>query len=205
MLRRRLTRLGRMALQVSWDCQGDEPSMPMVFASRYGDVVRSLELLRDLDAQGDLSPTGFSMSVHNAISGMYSIARGDVAPVVCVAAGQASAAAGLTEAACLLADGAAHVLLVAYDEPLPSPYEAFADEAPCSWAWGWRLALPTEGEGIVLHVRSDADEAADAAEPDGLPFGLGLMRVLLGGTASMTRHAEGRRWSIERLPGAGRA
>jgi hypothetical protein len=207
MLRRRLTRLGRMAVQVSGDCQGDDLGMPLVFASRYGDVVRSLELLRELDAQGDLSPAGFSMSVHNAISGMYSIARSDSAAAVCVAAGQASAAAGLIEAAGLLADGAPEVLLVAYDEPLPAPYEDFADDAACSWAWAWRVALPRTDDADVLRLRMDAEEGdeAGAATREELPFGLDLLRLLLTRAPRLTRRVEGRCYSIEHLAGTGHA
>jgi len=207
MLRRRLTRLGRMAVQVSWDCQGDDLGMPVVFASRYGDVVRSLELLRDLEREGDLSPAGFSMSVHNAISGMYSIARSDSAAAVCVAAGQASAVAGLVEAVGLLTDGAPEVMLVAYDEPLPAPYEGFADDAACTWAWAWRVALPHASDADVLRVRIDTEEASDApvAACEELPFGLDLQRLLLTQGPRMTRRVEGRRYGIEHLAGAGHA
>jgi len=207
MQRRRLTRLGRMALQVAWDCQGCDAAdlgFPLIFASRYGDVERSLELLRGLDADNELSPTGFGMSVHNAVSGMYSIARGDVSPAVCVAAGASSAGAGLIEAAGLLADGAREVMLVAYDEPLPSPYESFADERACYWAWAWRLAaLPQAGDTARLRVQLSTHAPAGAEEA--LPFGLALLRASLDEKAPLSRHVDGRHWQVERVRELGHA
>lgn len=191
-MRRRLTRLGRMALQSSWGCQHDELGMPMVFASRYGDVGRSLDLLDELAREGVVSPTGFSLSVHNAIAAMYSIGRSDRNNSICVSAGRSSAAAGLVEAAGLLADGAPEVLLVCYDEALPADYAVFQDDQPCIWAWAWRLSQPTTGSRTLsLGVSaSDLSESPVAA----LPASLDVMRFFLADQASLVQHFDGRRW-----------
>ena len=77
MQRRRLGLLGRLAVQAAWWCQGEDLGMPVVFASRYGDAGRALELLAELARGEPVSPATFSLSVHNAVSGMYSIACGD--------------------------------------------------------------------------------------------------------------------------------
>ncbi|HJV95660.1 MAG TPA: beta-ketoacyl synthase chain length factor [Albitalea sp.] len=196
LLRRRMNRLGRIALQASWDCQQADIGMPTVFASRYGDVGRSLALIEDLAREGAVSPTGFGLSVHNAIGAMYSIARGDHGNAICVAAGRASAAAGMVEAAGLLADGAAEVMLVCYDEALPADYASFRDDAPCSWAWAWRVARPAANDAkLSLHV-SAAD--ADDAEPTALPASLDVMRHFLAGDASLVQQIDGRRWEWRR-------
>src|SRR6218665_170689 len=141
MMRRRVDRLGRLACQVAYWCQ-PAAQAPMVFASRYGDAERSLSLMGDLVRGQPLSPTGFGLSVHNAISALYSIARGHTSNTVVVAAGRASAAAALTEAAALLADGAIEVLVVCYDAPLPGSYAAFEDQPSCEYAWAWRVTKP---------------------------------------------------------------
>ena len=192
MMRRRMSRLGRMALQAAWDCQRDDVGMPTVFASRYGDVGRSLALLEEMARDATVSPTGFSLSVHNAIAGMYSIARADRGNAICVAAGRATAAAGLVEAAGLLADGAPEVLLVCYDETLPSEYVAFRDETPCTWAWAWRVARPRAGDR-TLSLRAGAIDARDAT-PASLPASLEVMRLFLAGNGSLVQHIDGRRW-----------
>lgn len=195
MLRRRLNRLGRVALQAAWDCQGDDIGMPIVFASRYGDAARSLALLEDLVSGQEVSPTGFNMSVHNAIGALYAIARADRSNAVSVAAGRASAGAGLLEAAALLADGAPEVMLVCYDDTLPEPYEVFRDEPPCAWAWAWRIARP-EGEEppITVHHGGHADDAPAAQ----LPAGLDLLRFFLSGEHRLEQRVEGQQWLWQR-------
>src|SRR5690606_21595806 len=70
-LRRRLSALGRMAVQVAYWCQSAASGIPVVMASRYGDAERSIALLTDLARQSPLSPTAFGLSVHNAIAAQY--------------------------------------------------------------------------------------------------------------------------------------
>ena len=49
MQRRRIERLGRMAVQTAFWCQrAEESGVPLIFASRHGDVARSMELLEAL-------------------------------------------------------------------------------------------------------------------------------------------------------------
>jgi len=192
MMRRRMTRIGRMALQAAWECQRDDVGMPLVFASRYGDVGRSLALLDELARDTTVSPTGFSLSVHNAIAAMYSIARRDRSNAVCVAAGGATAAAGVVEAASLLADGAPEVLLVCYDEALPTDYAEFRDEPPCAWAWAWRVARPGPGDRR-LSLRAGAIDSHEEM-PATLPASLEVMRFFLAGKGPLVQHVDGRRW-----------
>lgn len=195
--RRRLSALGRLAVQVAWWAQEAGPGMPVVFASRYGDAARSLELLAGLARGEALSPTAFGLSVHNAIGALYSIARDDRSNHLAVAAGCATAAAALVEAAGLLADGAPEVLVVCYDAPLPGAYAGFADEAGVPYAWAWRIAPRRPGQpGFSLEALA-ADEAAAAATP-ALPFGLDVLRFALSGDAELRRAAEGTLWRWSR-------
>src|SRR5206468_1426631 len=123
MIRRRVERLGRVALQAVYRVQGDTPPCPVVLASRRGDVRRSVQLLSQLAAGETLSPAAFSMSVHNAIGALYSIATKQIGPYTAIAAGEETVEAAFIEALGQLADGEAAVLIVHYDEPLPPPYE----------------------------------------------------------------------------------
>jgi len=146
MQRRRLNALGRAAAQVAWECHTPDANVPVVFASAYGDAQRCLQLLKEFAATAAASPTDFTFSVHNAIGAMYSISRSDTASYTSVAAGPASAAAGVVEACALLADGAPSVLLVCYDAPLPDEYAAFGRDVPAPHAWAWRITAAKEGE-----------------------------------------------------------
>lgn len=200
MQRRRIERLGRMAIQAACWCedgQGADSRVPLVFASRHGDVARSMDLLGSLAASEPLSPTGFGLSVHNAIAALYSIARGHRGNYLALAAGQATVEAACLEAAGLLADGAPEVRIVVYESPLPDVYAEFADEPDPFFAWCWRLAAPgAAGTGLRLSWQA-APGAADTA-PGLLPHALDLQRFLLGGGSSLEHVTQGQRWCWSR-------
>lgn len=193
--RRRLSRLGRAVVHVVSQVQQQRSDMPLVFASRYGDVERALAALGALDSGEPLSPTAFAGSVHNAIAAMHSIIGVQRQNMVSVAAGAGSAAAGLVEAAGLLADGADEVLLTSYDEPLPPPYERFADEPQALYAWAWRIAAPRTGEPALRLARDRVD--ASTGERSAVPAGLGVLHWLLGSQRTLLHSggALGWRWS----------
>ena len=183
MLRRRFAPLGRLAAQAAIDLactaavvaapgaidgpggaavdpEADLDDNPTVYASRYGETGRCLELLAD-QARGDaLSPTAFGLSVHNAIGAMIALTRGDRRNSSAVAAGRATAAAGVTEAIGLLEDGASSASLIVYDSPLPDGYAQFEDEPSAHFAWAWRLRRPRAGER-ALHLAWQAAAADD--------------------------------------------
>jgi len=186
MMRRRVDRLGRLACQVAYWCQ-PAAGAPMVFASRYGDATRSLALLGDLVRGEPVSPAGFGLSVHNAISALYSIAQGHTGNTVVVAGGRATVAAALAEAAALLADGAPEVLVVYYEAPLPAGYAEFEDEPACEYAWAWRVASPghsgdTAQDGsapLKLELRVDESGGITNSETTEWPAGLAVLRHVL--------------------------
>lgn len=202
MLRRRLAPLGRAAARVAWDCHGGDTGIPLVFASRYGDADRALQLMKDFALTGALSPTDFALSVHNAIGAVYSIARSGSEPYTSIAAGAASAAAGVLEAASLLADGNAQVVLVCYDAPLPGEYSAFADEPPCTYAWAWRMAVARPGEPCIQLAWAPAGDGMAPDRPTQiLPFGLDVHRFAISGDTRLARASEGKRWCWSRQHG----
>lgn len=194
--RRRLNGLGRAAAQVAWDVHAPAPGVPVIFASRYGDAERCLQLLQEFAASGSASPTDFTFSVHNAVGAMYSIARGDRAAYSSIAAGAGTAAAGVVEACAQLAEGAPEVLLVCYHAPLPGPWAGFDREPESAYAWAWRVVAATPGQPhIELAWTRDEDE--DAAAPE-LPFGLEVLRFGLAGHAAADLRADGTRWHWRR-------
>ncbi len=185
--RRRLSGLGRAVFHVTERAGAGRQGLPLVFASRYGDVDRALTAIESLAAGEGLSPTAFAASVHNGIGAMFSIIGGHTGNMVCVAAGAHSAAAGVVEAATLLADGADEVLLACYDEPLPLPYGVFADEPAASYAWAWRLGPASPGEP-GLRLRREAAGATEA--PQDLPAGLAPLRWWLADDTAPLRQAD---------------
>lgn len=197
MQRRRLNPLGRAVAQSAWRCHTPDAATPVVLASGYGDAQRCLQLLQVFAATGESSPTDFALSVHNAIGGLYSIARGDAAGYSSIAAGAASAAAGVVEAAGLLADGARRVLLVCYEAPLPADYAGFQSEPACAWAWAWRLRAADAGEPhLALHWEPCGEDEAEA--PGELPFGLQALRFALADAPRASAVRAGTRWTWSR-------
>jgi hypothetical protein len=225
MLRRRASPTGKMALQAAYaalealDLHGadapDDASLqhdiPTIFCSRHGECGRSVELLSDLARQLPLSPTAFSLSVHNATGGLFSIARRDHGNSLALAAGRSSVEHGAIEACGLLADGAAAVLLIVTDGPLPPMYREFADCDEQAFGWAWLLRAATDpGTGadsddsdtnvVSLRWSACADDDADDSNTErdlqrtAEPGALQIMRFFLRGDASLQRHAERRRW-----------
>lgn len=174
MQRRRLGLLGKMALEVAYECLGPHHDIPTVFCSRHGEVTRSVDLLRDL-AQGEpLSPTSFGLSVHNAIGGMFSIVRGDTSNNIALSGGPSSVEHALVEACSLLADGEAAVLVVVYDCPLPAVYAGFQEKDAFPFAWAWMIEPPRQDVFTLswqsLPGEHAANEAPAATSLDALRF-----------------------------------
>jgi hypothetical protein len=97
----------------------------VVFASSDGDGDIVHRLCTTMAAPGGaVSPTDFHNSVHNAATGYWGIGAHSSAPSTALCAYDASFAAGLLEAACLVATESRPVLLVAVDLPYPPPLAA---------------------------------------------------------------------------------
>lgn len=101
MERRRLTALEKAALCVAWKAQqaagGDTPDA-VVFASRWGEIGTTLKLMRQMFDEHEMSPAGFSNSVHNAAPGHFSLLTKNRAPYTAIAAAERTYEMGLLEA-----------------------------------------------------------------------------------------------------------
>lgn len=198
MQRRRLERVGRIALQTAYWCQSAETAdIPLIFASRHGDIQRTYEMLEALGRKEPLSPTHFGLSIHNAVVAQYSIARQLKQNYLAVAAGQSTAEAAIIEAQGLLEEGADEVLVVMYDGLLPGPYQFFGDESTAEYAWAWRLKK-TETEANSFSLTILGSEQAGSSVESVLPHGLEVMRFMLSDEKSMDFHDGSRRWRWQR-------
>ncbi|TNF35083.1 MAG: 3-oxoacyl-ACP synthase [Gammaproteobacteria bacterium] len=185
MLRRRLSRLSRLALKVAYEAAAGDHSLPTVFCSRHGEIHRTRGLLADLNAGEPLSPMAFSLSVHNTASGLYSIASGNTAASTAIAAGRDTLAMAVIEATGLLLQHE-RVLLVFAEEPLPEDYREFADEQTA--AFGLALLLARDhGERWQLAA---ADQPSGTARCQGLDF----LQALAGDRPQAHSHGERHGW-----------
>ncbi|WP_263262147.1 beta-ketoacyl synthase chain length factor [Pseudomonas sp. RIT-PI-S] len=188
MQRRRLSRLARMVFHVGWPLAEGYDRLPFIFVSRHGETPRTFEMLADLARNEPLSPTQFSLSVHNAVIGLWSILRGETSEMTALAAQGDGLEHGMLEAAALLAEGAPAVLLVLAEEQPPAPYEPWVDDVPFAYAIG---LLVTPGNGWCLNQAP----AGQATATSGLPHGLSLLSALAAGHTTLHHRWKHRAWT----------
>ena len=160
LLRRRVSSIGQLALRAarSVTCNA-EPRF--VFASRHGEFARTLSLLDAAIAGEALSPADFSLSVHNALAGLLSIAEQNRAAHTAIASGADTFAAALVECAGMLAaEPQQPVLLVYFDEPLPEAYAQLENSEPAVLALA--LLLTTTGDGPTIGCEILARKSREA-------------------------------------------
>lgn len=187
MLRRRLSPLGKIALAAAWPVLPESGFLPSLFCSRHGELERTVAMLRALASNEALSPTHFSLSVHNAIGGVYSIARGDSSSITALAIGEEGLSQALLETRLILAEqGTPEALCVIYDAPLPDVYADFGREPEWPYACAFVVGLPGESDGqlVDLQLIAAADCGKVAAEPPSEPQALTFLRFLLQGAGA---------------------
>ena len=191
MQRRRLSPLARMAFSVAWplaDAHG--APLPLVFMSRHGETPRTYSLLSDVSAQAPLSPTQFSLSVHNAIIGQWSIMRGDTSEMTALAGEGDGLEHAVLEARLLLAEGAPAVLLVIAEDTPPAAYAPWVSDVPFPYAVAL-LLKPGADWHLTLHENALPADTATAE----WPHALNLVRALNNGVTTLEHRWRNRLWS----------
>lgn len=176
LLRRRLSALGKGMIHCASRAADGFGPLRAVFASRHGEPARTLPMLEDMAAGLEISPTQFSMNVHNAVAGIWSIARQDTSAITALGAGAESFGWGLLEAFGLHKENGGPVLFVFGDDALPEvlspapkePLHALALLLGTPAAWTLRVerdpeakaAAPNRPQSLhALHaLASEADE-----------------------------------------------
>ncbi|QEY17421.1 3-oxoacyl-ACP synthase [Cellvibrio sp. KY-GH-1] len=194
MLRRRLSLVGRAALSVIIPLVDTHGSMPLVYVSRHGDLNRTLGLLRDLAHAEPMSPTAFSLSVHNAIAGLFSIHQGLTANITAISGGRQDLIPALLEVLGLCHANGGPVLCVFCDEPPPDLYKLHVNQPEHAYA----LAIVVSA-GSEWSLTSSGQVAENTEAADANPQSLTLLTLLEDSTLStLTLPANGSVWSIQR-------
>ncbi|MCB9726986.1 MAG: beta-ketoacyl synthase chain length factor [Deltaproteobacteria bacterium] len=130
-----LTRaLAEVASQAAMASGVELATAPTVFGSALGEASTMIGLLDQMWREnGELSPMGFALSVHNAAAGVISIAAGNRGFTTSIAADHDTPAMALVEALALVLTRGEPVLIVCADEaapphlvPEPERFEALA-------------------------------------------------------------------------------
>lgn len=189
-LRRRITPIGRKALEAGWTVLAGRPGLAprIILSSRHGEYVRTLGLLSSLADSGEVSPAEFSLAVHHGLAGLLSIATGNRAGHTAIAAGVDSFGSALFEAGSCLAEGEQAVLLLHFDEALPESYGPVGGGPEPSLALA---VLLTAGDGLRLGWRP-ADSAGTQSAAGA------LLDLLAGGEDPSIAAGERMIWSFHR-------
>jgi len=196
LLRRRFNTLGKCAVGAALNLLKDGEQLPSIFASRHGDTELTLSLLEDMGRDEPMSPTGFSLAVHNAVSGLYSIARKDVSAVTAIASMEGLIISALLEAIGQL-QTTERVLCIIYDVPLPELYQPYTSSVPFPYAIAMVLNR-TQGEAYTLEQCLDASPVNKELDGTDLEF-VSFLKLLTGLSANATINVNDIPWSIKKV------
>ncbi len=127
--RRRLSAVARGAFHCAELCLLGRKPAATIFCSAHGEGRRAAELLTSIARNEALSPNTFSLSVHNAVAGLFGIFTLEDAPSTSIAAGSEGLGAALLDAWLRLQETDGQVLVVLYDDPMPDVFSV-GDDAP---------------------------------------------------------------------------
>ncbi len=167
-----VTKLFMHAAKLALDAaQLDVHTMPVVFASAFGEIAVAETLLAEAYERDASSPARFRNSVHNTAPGLLSISQRNHAPSTAIAAGWDTVPMALLEVAAQLLD-VEQVLLVFAEERVPY---TLSDEHPhAQLSAGFVLAR--SGRGPTLRDLRRQRMPHDNVHP--LAGALALARVL---------------------------
>ena len=135
--RRRLTGVERAALSVAHKVYPEGEEIPVVFASRWGEIGTTVKLMRQCHDEGEMSPAGFAASVHNAAPGAFSLLTKNRAPYTAIAARSRSREMGWLEATSMKG----RVVFVYAEENTPEFYRPEFGELETAHAEAFLLAV----------------------------------------------------------------
>jgi hypothetical protein len=159
--RRGTSRVTRMLVHCATACARDagvDPkTVPMVYGSALGETATMVSLLQQIYRDpGPVSPMLFKNSVHNAASGLASIALGNRAFSTAVAASERTTEASILEALTWIADEGGSIVVALADDRLPEPLGARFPVDPLAVAICLRRADEPGRALATLHVERPA-------------------------------------------------
>lgn len=146
--RRRLNGLSKMAMHTSLNCleitECSAQDTLTVFASEHGELNRTMTIIGDIASSQEISPKDFSLSVHNASLGLFSIFNKNTNPGTSIAAGSNTFGFALLEAYNLLTRFPdKKVLLTCFDLKVEAPFDALQTQVDPSYSLSLLLSSDT--------------------------------------------------------------
>ena len=165
MLKRRLSPLAKIVFCAASQCLDQKQTIPTIFSSTHGELAKSFKMMELIEQGEDISPTAFSLSVHNSIAGLFSMAYKNKSQSTVVAPGEEGIAAAFVEAVGLLAEGQGEVLMVLYDEPLEKFYPSEPFKLTVKSSIAVALHIAKSGTGIPVQFSCTSGTGDDGEQP----------------------------------------
>jgi hypothetical protein len=191
LLRRRFSTLGKYAAASTLNLLAEGESLPSIFASRHGDTGLTLSLLQEIGQTQPISPTGFSLAVHNAVAGIISIARDDKSPITAISSMQGLLLQTLFEAIAQL-ESHPRVLCVIYDIPLPDLYRPYQLSPPFPFALSF-IVRRSDSSDANLILRPTPDVNSQLGTYDEI---FQFIKILVEQQGSQVIKANQMSWSL---------
>ena len=137
MIRRRLTGVEKIGLYLAEKVCSDRNDFYTVFASRFGEWGQTVKLIKQFYEDQEMSPAGFSSSVHNAMPGILSVVKHNTMSYTTVAAGERTVGEALTETF----SGPKPVLFIYAEERTPDFYRSV-------------FPAPFDGHGVAFFLNN---------------------------------------------------
>ncbi|RYY02778.1 MAG: 3-oxoacyl-ACP synthase [Gammaproteobacteria bacterium] len=192
MLRRRLSPVARIAMSVIMPLAETHGAMPLVYVSRHGDLHRTFQLLQDLASGEPVSPTAFSLSVHNATAGLFSIQQGLTKNITAISCGDAELIPALLEALGQCKPQEPKVMCVFCDEPPPDIYRDQANQPEFPYAIALIISLGADWQ--LANIGSVTDSAEIISKPQPLE----LLTLLEGDAQDLSIRHNHINWLLSR-------
>lgn len=195
MLGRRLSSHAKIALHVACGCLDNDleraANVQSVFASRNGELETTVPILDAITRNEPVSPTAFSLSVHNTAAGFFSLVAKNRLASTALACGRDTFTLGLI-AAVAAAERSPDIplLYVMSDVPVPPIYQEFAE--PGEPPLGVALLIDKLGSVRVDCYSSQASNPSRCNEMPALTF----LRWFFTDTADVTLMTRGQRWDL---------
>jgi hypothetical protein len=167
MHRRRLSSLARAAFRVAHLCAEGDREIPSIFCSHSGEIRRTDQILHAIASSDEVSPSAFSLSIHNAIAGQYSILCDNTQPTISIAPSGNGYLSAFAEALGCLSLGAGSVMVICYEDSIPEFYEPYISSVASPTAIAMRLRRPqsTDERQYNLEFAHDVQSNADLEVP----------------------------------------
>lgn len=194
MQRRRLSAFTKMALHCAYQASAGDYSLPVIFSSRHGDLHKTSSLLDSLASRDSLSPTAFSMSVHNASAGLLSILTDNKSSSNTISAGRDSLFMAIVDAyARLMTSDEEKVLVVHCDQALPDAYLEFSDEIQVDHCVAFVMSKSSE-QGIELAVDILPEQLAEQMNVTQKPLAIEFAEFCVEKCQSKTLNGASNQW-----------